>query len=347
MPAASSSRRRRNREPSEDRIENEDFTQRGRENDDVDEEDEQPRRKSTKEKKLSVKKSKARNEPQGDDDEGEGKQQEDDDDRIDVNDFKDQPLDRKDAPKISGIAQDWKAIRENVHTSSFQLVTDIAASLAEVEGESQEDKKTSKELDRIMKELIDIEDEMLSHEKMVSDLQQLVAQGESIDDAVERYEKGVKVRLNSYRNKTTRQKYGKHAKYTDFQQRIHEAKGQTMPPLADLLPKEDGDLSDDDEDIEVGGVTQDFKCPLTMTVLDNPMTSSVCGHSFSATAIRDYLGTSRVTKKKCPASGCNKWFSQSDLKSNKDLEKRVKAAARRLRAQEEDDDDDDDDMVVD
>lgn len=65
-----------------------------------------------------------------------------------------------------------------------------------------------------------------------------------------------------------------------------------MPPLAELLPRgvcfharrsvtrlnsdfvpEDGDMSDEDEDIEVGGVTQDFKCPLTMTVLDNPMTS--------------------------------------------------------------------------
>jgi E3 SUMO-protein ligase NSE2 len=54
-----------------------------------------------------------------------------------------------------------------------------------------------------------------------------------------------------------------------------------------------------------------------------------------------------MSQKKCPASGCNKWFSRDDLKSNKDLEKRVKAAARRLRAQEEDEDDDDADMVVD
>jgi E3 SUMO-protein ligase NSE2 len=144
MPAASSSRRRRNREPSDDRIEDEDPTQRRGENDEVDDEEEQPRRKSIKEKKASVRKGKVRKEPQGDDDEEEeGKRQEEDDDRIDVNDFKDQPLDRKDAPKIAGIASDWKAIRENVHTSSFQLVTDIAASLAEVEGDSEADKKVS------------------------------------------------------------------------------------------------------------------------------------------------------------------------------------------------------------
>lgn len=143
MPAAGSSRRRRNREPSDDRIEVEDPSQRrdDDDDDDVDQEEELPRRKSKKEKKPNIRKSKGRPEPQDDDDEGQ--QAEEDDDRIDVNDFKDQPLDRKDAGKIAGISQDWKAIRENVHTSSFQLVIDIAASLAEVEGESQEDKKVS------------------------------------------------------------------------------------------------------------------------------------------------------------------------------------------------------------
>ena len=37
---------------------------------------------------------------------------------------------------------------------------------------------------------------------------------------------------------------------------------------------EDGDESDD-EDIEVGGVTQDYKCPLTLTTLVDPLTSYV------------------------------------------------------------------------
>ena len=40
---------------------------------------------------------------------------------------------------------------------------------------------------------------------------------------------------------------------------------------------EGGDASDDEEDLEVGGVTQDYKCPISLTTLVNPMTSYVTG----------------------------------------------------------------------
>jgi E3 SUMO-protein ligase NSE2 len=36
---------------------------------------------------------------------------------------------------------------------------------------------------------------------------------------------------------------------------------------------EEGDVSDDEDDIMVGGVVQDFKCPLTLTMLTDPLTS--------------------------------------------------------------------------
>jgi SUMO ligase MMS21 Smc5/6 complex component len=36
---------------------------------------------------------------------------------------------------------------------------------------------------------------------------------------------------------------------------------------------EPGDDSDDDDEIEVGGVTQDYKCPITLTPLQDPLTS--------------------------------------------------------------------------
>jgi hypothetical protein len=63
-----------------------------------------------------------------------------------------------------------------------------------------------------------------------------------------------------------------------------------MPPLTDLIPKgqqiyilcslymlnygtEDGDEEDDEDDLEMGGVTQQYNCPLTLTPLVDPMTS--------------------------------------------------------------------------
>jgi hypothetical protein len=40
-----------------------------------------------------------------------------------------------------------------------------------------------------------------------------------------------------------------------------------------ILVSEDGDDSDEDDDLEIGGVTQNFNCPLTLTPLVNPVTS--------------------------------------------------------------------------
>ena len=117
---------------------------------------------------------------------------------------------------------------------------------------------------------------------------------------------------------------------------------------------EPGDASDDDDDIEVGGVTQDYKCPLTLTPLEDPLTSyaarftiddspdlnhstnsrKTCKHSFSGAAIREYLAHGM---RKCPATGCNKKITMADLKADKGLERRARDHARReaMRAEED------------
>jgi SUMO ligase MMS21 Smc5/6 complex component len=38
---------------------------------------------------------------------------------------------------------------------------------------------------------------------------------------------------------------------------------------------EDGDDDDDDDDIVVGGATQDYKCPITLRLFIDPVTSYV------------------------------------------------------------------------
>lgn len=117
---------------------------------------------------------------------------------------------------------------------------------------------------------------------------------------------------------------------------------------------EPGDASEDDDDIEVGGVTQDYKCPITLTPLEDPLTSyalspmdnspnlnhrtnsrKTCKHSFSGAAIREYLARG---VRKCPATGCNKKITLADLKTDKALERRARDHARReaMRAEDED-----------
>jgi SUMO ligase MMS21 Smc5/6 complex component len=68
--------------------------------------------------------------------------------------------------------------------------------------------------------------------------------------------------------------------------------------------------------------------------------SRLCHHSFSESAIRDFLGPNRNLPKKCPASGCTRKICWDDLQPDKSLEKRVKAAGRRMQRQEEDSDGD-------
>lgn len=122
-----------------------------------------------------------------------------------------------------------------------------------------------------------------------------------------------------------------------------------MPPMTEFIPQgmfaplfgvlgflrcqfsEDGDDSDDD-DIVVGGVSQVYTCPITLTPLVEPMTSyvslypfhlrgeakyvhrQICKHTFSKTSIYDYFKNNRSIRKKCPATGCNQQFTLIDLK---------------------------------
>jgi len=118
---------------------------------------------------------------------------------------------------------------------------------------------------------------------------------------------------------------------------------------------EDGDDSDEDDDLEIGGVTQDYKCPLTLMPLKNPVTSyevfssclstlnsrntcsEICGHSFSHDAIKEMFRNDRGAKK-CPAAGCNKAFTITNCKPNKALEKKIKLFERRQKRKEEEQD---------
>ena len=51
---------------------------------------------------------------------------------------------------------------------------------------------------------------------------------------------------------------------------------QSLSELFDVrLCLENGDDSDADSDLEMGGVTQKYLCPLTLTLLVNPVTSLV------------------------------------------------------------------------
>jgi SUMO ligase MMS21 Smc5/6 complex component len=91
---------------------------------------------------------------------------------------------------------------------------------------------------------------------------------------------------------------------------------------------EDGDPDSDDEEIELGGATQNFTCPLTLQPLEDPLCSRVCPHAYSRAAILQYVGAGSG-KKKCPASGCAHMLGRGDLQEDKAFERRVRDHTRR------------------
>jgi hypothetical protein len=133
MPIASSSRRRTNsrtnRQPSSDGIEEDHPTQHRGEDDGVDEdgdEDEQPSRSArVKKERISKGKQPDPKVPAGDN-------EDDDDDRIDVENFKDQPLAREDAGKVTGIIKDWEMIRKQSQSGAGGWIEGIGVSMADL-----------------------------------------------------------------------------------------------------------------------------------------------------------------------------------------------------------------------
>lgn len=117
-----------------------------------------------------------------------------------------------------------------------------------------------------------------------------------------------------YNSKSMYQKYGLNNDYIHFKGMWHDAvhshsKEEKAPPLPDATKwfSQDGDggADDSDEDLIVAGEVQDYRCPLSMVVMEEPYTSKVCKHSFEKLAIMEYLPRNGVPKQ-CPLPGCDK-----------------------------------------
>ncbi|KAH9480472.1 E3 SUMO-protein ligase NSE2 [Psilocybe cubensis] len=342
MPVATSSRRK----PTSRRLNSEDIedvrnTQASRKTDDVSDAEDRPRTG----KKVSVKREKdlrrRSNGKQRADPEAEDENDEDEDDRIDVENFPDQPLRRDDLQKLQGLSKEWITMRDRVSKRS-ELYEEVAAAMV---GAGEKDVASSKELQKLdngVKEFMDVVAEMNCYAQSLDALYQKAMSGTEIRNALSQYKAGVEERKDEYASKTTRQKYLNKVTptmYSDFHLAIWNANNpdNPMPPLTEMIPKEDGDDSGSDDDVEMGGVTQNYNCPITLTLLENPCTSRICGHSFSASSIKDHFRSGPSTKK-CPAAGCNQTFKLDDCQPNKKLAKAVETYKRLKKVNERVDD---------
>ncbi|ANB14146.1 hypothetical protein AWJ20_5104 [Sugiyamaella lignohabitans] len=92
------------------------------------------------------------------------------------------------------------------------------------------------------------------------------------------------------------------------------------------------DDNDEDDLVEARAVIS-FKCPLTKQYFEDPVTSSVCNHSFSRVAIMEVLSEQTAATGaqtiKCPVSACQHFFGTHNLRPNPQLAQRANVRKQR------------------
>ncbi|KAG9120218.1 hypothetical protein FRC07_004368 [Ceratobasidium sp. 392] len=256
--------------------------------------------------------------------------------------YPDQPLDSVQEDKIRLLGSDIRA-HDQLYSQGLEAMTDTAVMLADAlpSGEDPFENEEILKIKASLLELLDMQHISVLHlDALDTDVRRPVGSGRRIVDPASILETGIEKRIESYKSQTARQKYGKSKAFKTFIEGIWES-GHTeaMPPVTQFLPREDEDPEDSDDDLEVGGVTQDYKCPITLQIYTDPLTSTVCGHTFSAEAIREYLKTNDT----CPGTGCNARISIGVLKLDRGIQKKAIAAQRRADKNNDDDSDIDED----
>ncbi|KAE8271010.1 hypothetical protein A4X09_0g1332 [Tilletia walkeri] len=259
-------------------------------------------------------------------------------------------------PTVDEIKQQTKATplnarlvkpKLNMHVTEYESALGKATSVLEYLGDAAlaveelfEDGETDLigQLDSSVREVIDSQYEMDIRQKVLRSMVNSLDQNREIVSPVQVYKETVEKAMERYKTKTSRQKYVKSDAYQKFRSIIWEVHngGSAMPSLTEHIPAEQGDEADDDvEDFEQGGVAQNFRCPLTTAFLEDPMSSTLCPHSYSKTAIEAYIASQARARRPalCPQSGCNAQLTPNSLKADTNLAKRVAIHLRRLQTQ--------------
>ncbi|ODQ64622.1 hypothetical protein NADFUDRAFT_66707 [Nadsonia fulvescens var. elongata DSM 6958] len=95
------------------------------------------------------------------------------------------------------------------------------------------------------------------------------------------------------------------------------------------LANEDEETEDEDDqeddDIETAGAKISLYCPISKALLINPVTSTVCGHSYSKQNINDLCAQDQTRGSfRCPVGGCDRVLTKRQLVPNETLATRVK-----------------------
>lgn len=211
----------------------------------------------------------------------------------------------------------------------IELLNETAEQVAEA-FRTQDSCPELDQADADLRELIDAQAEKVIRRRVLEEIAQDLHTGVYLDNPASKYKEEVQTRLDAYNEQTSRKKYAKNTDYHNFKNTVWVAKEDgPMPLVIDLIPPEFGDDKDDDsddEEIQTGGLVINFRCPLTTNILEDPLTNPSCNHSYSRSAVQEYVAAGNY---KCPASSCSANLSLRMLRQDPALVKKVAAFKRR------------------
>ncbi|GAW13845.1 hypothetical protein ANO14919_032350 [Xylariales sp. No.14919] len=126
---------------------------------------------------------------------------------------------------------------------------------------------------------------------------------------------------------------------------VHSVDGKPLPDASRWFTRNSagGDDSGDDEeeDLVIAEEHISIYCPLSMVVMEEPYTSSVCKHTFNKPAIVQFLRSQPGHVAQCPQTGCSKEISVKDFYDDQVMLRKIKRAQAEKERQGEEGEDED------
>ncbi|KAI0535448.1 zinc-finger of the MIZ type in Nse subunit-domain-containing protein [Xylaria digitata] len=153
---------------------------------------------------------------------------------------------------------------------------------------------------------------------------------------------------SDYATRSLEERYAVDNDYIGFKRlwwdAVHSMDGKPLPDASRWFTNNNvgGDDSEDDEeaDLVIAEEHISIYCPLSMVVMEEPYTSSVCKHTFNKPAIVQFLRSQPGHIAKCPQTGCNKEISIKDFYDDQVMLRKIKRAQAEKERDVEDEDED-------
>lgn len=186
-----------------------------------------------------------------------------------------------------------------------------------------------RQLEGTFKSTLDLLATVKMQEDVVKKLQNELVGGDDGEGLLDRFQQAFQKAKASYDKLDDGKRFASNAEYRSFRESIWDVRNPDVP--FGNAPVQDND----DDELMVTGEHMNYKCPISLVVMTDPYTSSVCNHSFSK-AIFDSLNQTGSIK--CPIAGCMHRIRAADLRLDHALKRKI---IRWKRNQEEQEDMDD------